>query len=124
MYLIRREDAPVFNMPGLTVAGFASPSRGAAQVSTWRLELAPGSEGVEHSVDREEIFMALSGNALARLGGEEVELRPGDALIVPPGIAFSLGNPGATAFSAIAVAPVGVRARIAEGASFSPPWTE
>jgi len=124
MYLIRREDAPVFNLPGLTVAGFASPSRGAAELSTWRLELAPGTEGVEHSVDREEIFMALSGNAVARLGGKEIELRPGDALIVPPGKAFSLGNPGSIAFSAIAVAPAGIRARMGESASFSPPWTE
>jgi mannose-6-phosphate isomerase-like protein (cupin superfamily) len=79
---------------------------------------------VAHSVDREEIFVALAGCAVATLGDERIELRAGDTLIVPPGQMFSLGNPGPDAFDAVAIAPVGIRARMLTGESFAPPWTE
>jgi mannose-6-phosphate isomerase-like protein (cupin superfamily) len=86
--------------------------------------VSPGAPGVAHSVDREEIFLALSGTALATLGDERHELRAGDVLIVPAGQTFSLANPNSAAFEAIAIAPVGVRATIPGGAAFAPPWTE
>jgi mannose-6-phosphate isomerase-like protein (cupin superfamily) len=124
MPLIRAEDAPKFSLPGLLVTGLAAPSRGARESSVWRLEVAPGAAGVEHTVDREEIFVALGGTALATLGGERLELRPGDTFVVPKGELFSIGNPGAVPFEALAVAPVGVRAAMPDGETFAPPWTE
>jgi mannose-6-phosphate isomerase-like protein (cupin superfamily) len=124
MPVIFQKDAPSFSLPGLSVLGLAAPSRGATESSVWRLSLAAGSPGTEHSVDREEIFVVLSGRALARLGGEEIELAAGDTLIVPPGQPFSLSNRGAEACEALAVAPAGVRARIGGGEPFAPPWTE
>lgn len=124
MPVIRAENAPSFSLPGLSVTGLAAPSRGSAETSAWRLSIAPGAPGVPHSVDREEIFLALGGTATATLGDERFELRAGDVLIVPPGQLFSLANQGATAFEAIAIAPVGVRARLPGGEAFAPPWTE
>jgi mannose-6-phosphate isomerase-like protein (cupin superfamily) len=121
---IRAEQAPTFNLPGLSFTGLAAPSRGARECSVWRLQIAPGTPGAPHSLDREEIFVALAGCALCTLGTEEVELRAGDALIVPAGQAFSLANLGGEPFEAVAVARVGVQATMPEGGSFAPPWTE
>jgi quercetin dioxygenase-like cupin family protein len=124
MPVIFEKDAPTFSLPGLVVRGLAAPSRGSCLTSVWRLCLAPGAAGAEHSVDREEIFVALRGRAVAQLGSERVELGAGDTLIVPAGQPFSLSNPGADPFEALAAAPVGLRACLTQGEPFAPPWTE
>jgi len=124
MPVIRAEDAPRFSLPGLTVTGLAAPSRGARETSVWRLSIPPGTPGVEHAVDREEIFVVLGGTGFVALGNERFELCPGDTFVVPKGEPFSLGNPGSVPFEALAVAPVGVRAAMPDGEPFAPPWTE
>lgn len=122
MPIIKSSDAPVFEIPGLTVTGFAAPSRGALETSTWRLVLAPGSPGAVHSVDREEIFVVLDGTVHARLGDQSVDLTAGDTLIVPANTLFSLANTGTQPCTAIAMLPVGGRAAMPDGAPFVPPW--
>jgi mannose-6-phosphate isomerase-like protein (cupin superfamily) len=121
---ITRERARVFEQPGLTVTGLASPTRGASENTVWRLSLAPGTEGAVHRVDREEIFVALTGTAQLRLGDELFELRAGEAFIVPKLSWFSLTNQGSRAFEAVAVLPVGGRAALLQGEPFTPPWAE
>jgi mannose-6-phosphate isomerase-like protein (cupin superfamily) len=122
MPIIRASTAPTFTMPGLAVTGLASPSRGARETCAWRLTLEPGAPGATHSVDREEIFVAIAGRALATVGGVEHELATGDALVVPAGEPFALANPGDEPFQAIVAFPVGGRAAMPEGDAFTPPW--
>jgi quercetin dioxygenase-like cupin family protein len=122
MPIIKSSDAPQFEIPGLTVTGLASPSRGATETSTWQLVIAPGAPGALHSCDREEIFVVLSGTARATLGEQQLELSPGDTLIVPAHTPFSLANPGTDPCTAIAMLPVGGRAAMPGGAPFVPPW--
>jgi quercetin dioxygenase-like cupin family protein len=123
MPVIRSSDAPQFTIPGLTVTGLAAPSRGARETCVWRLALDANTPGAPHSLDREEIFVVLSGRAVAAIGDDTVELAPGDALIVPAQQAFSLANPHAEPFEAIAVLPVGGLAAMPAGTPFAPPWT-
>jgi quercetin dioxygenase-like cupin family protein len=123
MPLIKASTAPTFDMISqLQVVGLAAPSRGAVETCVWRITLAPGAPGAPHSVDREEIFVALSGEARVQVGGEDVVLLSGDALVIPAGQSFSLSNPGPEAFTALAVQPVGGRATLPGGEPFSPPW--
>jgi mannose-6-phosphate isomerase-like protein (cupin superfamily) len=75
-------------------------------------------------VDREEIFIALAGQARAQVGDELVDLLPGDTLIVPPGQTFALGNAGSEEFVAVTVLPVGGRACMPGGEPFVPPWAQ
>ena len=124
MPIIKSPDAPVFDAPYLSVTGLAAPSRGSRETCVWRLELAPGAPGTVHSVDREEIFVGLAGRASAAIGGETIDVGPGDALIVPAGERFALANPGGEPFVAVAVLPVGGKASLSAGDAFSPPWTE
>jgi|SRR4051794_15732636 quercetin dioxygenase-like cupin family protein len=122
MLHIKSSAAPCFDLPSLSVLGLAAPTRGARETCVWRITLAPGTPGTPHSMDREEIFVALSGHAQVELGGQHAQLAPGDALIVPAGQSFSLSNPGGEAFTALAVSPVGARATLPGGEPFSPPW--
>jgi mannose-6-phosphate isomerase-like protein (cupin superfamily) len=123
MPIVRSAAAPQFVIPGLTVTGLAAPSRGARETCVWRLSLAGQTPGTVHSVDKEEIFVVLTGHAVATLDGDTFELAPGDALIVPAQHPFSLGNPHPEPFEAIAVLPVGGLAAMPAGAPFAPPWT-
>ena len=89
----------------------------------WRLAIAPHTQGTLHRVDREEIFVALSGRAIAEVGGESIPLAAGDALVVPAHAPFSLANPHDEPFEAIAALPVGGLAAMPGGEPFAPPWT-
>ena len=123
MHLIKASAAPVFEIPGLSVIGHAAPSCGAAETCVWRITLAPGTPATPHAIDREEIFVALSGAASVELDGREQVIAPGDTLVVPAGQTFALSNPNAEPFTALAVLPVGGRALLPGGEPFSPPWT-
>jgi len=123
MLLVKSSLAPAFDIPGLRIVGLAAPSRGAAETCVWRITLAPRTPGTAHSVDREEIFVGLSGEARVEVGGEGAVLGAGDAVVIPAGQSFSLANPGAEPFMALVVLPVGGKAVLPDGEPFSPPWT-
>jgi quercetin dioxygenase-like cupin family protein len=126
MPLIRATDAPCFRLADAAhtvFTGLASPSRGARETSVWRVALAPGTPANAHSLDHEEVIVGLSGQAVARIDDDEYAVGAGDTMIVPSGAAFSLANPHADLFEAMAVLPVGARASIGNGEWFMPPWT-
>jgi quercetin dioxygenase-like cupin family protein len=123
MHLIKAAAAPAFELPGLSVVGLAAPSRGASETCVWRITLAPGTPATPHAISREEIFVALSGEARVELDGRNQALAPGDTLVVPAGETFSLSNPGAEPFTALAMVPVGGQAVFPSGERFTPPWT-
>src|SRR3954462_1092568 len=106
MPIITPEDAPTFDAGGATITGLASPSRGAADVATWRIRFDAGHESPKHSLDREEGFVVLSGAVTARYEDREETAAAGGALIVAPGEEFSLvASDGAA--DAVCMLPVG-----------------
>jgi quercetin dioxygenase-like cupin family protein len=125
MPVIFAADAPTFKLADAAhtvFTGLASPSRGALETSVWRVALAPGTPSAPHSLDHEEIVVALAGQAVASISGTEYAIGPGDAIIVPAGAPFSLQNPHTAAFEALAVLPVGARAQMGPDQWFTPPW--
>ena len=121
MTLVSSTTAPRFDLDGTHVIGLASPSRGAAETSVWRLTLDPGASSPEHTLDREEVFVALAGTARAVIDGRVTDVCAGDALIVPPAVPFTIANPGPEAFEAVTCLPVGGTATVA-GEPMTPPW--
>lgn len=120
---ISAADAPTFTLHGTEFTGLAAPSRGATENAVWRVAVAPGhAKGIPHQLSREEILVAVAGEAVAKIGGIEHAFKAGDAIIIPAFTDFSLGNPGDQPFEAIAIFPVGGRAMIAGEAPFTPPW--
>jgi quercetin dioxygenase-like cupin family protein len=126
MPVISASDAPRFNLadaPQTVFTGLASPSRGARETSVWRVALAAQTPASGHALDHEEVIVALAGQAVAHIDGDEYAVAAGDTIIVPAGATFSLANPHADLFEAMAVLPVGARASIGNGEWFMPPWT-
>jgi mannose-6-phosphate isomerase-like protein (cupin superfamily) len=78
--------------------------------------------GEAHHLDQEEVFVAIEGEAVATVDGEELPFRAGDALVVPACTSVSIGNPHAERFVAVAVLPVGGQASWGDGQYFTPPW--
>jgi quercetin dioxygenase-like cupin family protein len=123
MHLIKRSDAPTFEAGGTSVLGYAAPSRGAAELSVWQIELAPGSTSPLHHMDREEVFLGVGGHAVAEVDGARHDLGAGDCLILPAGTDFTLHVPGEEPYRALACVPAGALATMADdGATFVPPW--
>jgi mannose-6-phosphate isomerase-like protein (cupin superfamily) len=120
--IISSDDAPIFRQDGVTAVGYASPSRGATDLSLWRLSLAPGETSPRHSLSREEVFLALAGSAVATIDGDEHPFGGGDCLVVAAGAAFVLaaGDEGLDAVCAMAAG--GKATLLPDGPTISPPW--
>lgn len=122
MYLIAAKDAPRFELPGVEFTGLASPSRGSDEVCTWRITVSAGLRSPQsHTLDRDEIFMVLSG--AIQLAPDAPVLRAGDAAVVPAGEAIQLINPQAEPAEAYVVVRAGFAAAMEDGTAIdTPPW--
>jgi quercetin dioxygenase-like cupin family protein len=118
--VITPEDAPTFDAGGATITGLASPSRGALDTAAWRIRFDPDHVTPRHSLDREEVFVVLSGALTARYAEHAETARAGGALIVPAGLEFSLAAEDGPA-EAVCTFPVGGTA-VLDGERITPPW--
>jgi mannose-6-phosphate isomerase-like protein (cupin superfamily) len=120
--IIPFEDAPTFTQGGTVATGYASPSRGARDVSLWRLALAPEETSPPHTLSHEEVFLALDGSGTATLDGAEEAFAAGDCLIVPAGVPFVL-RAGAAGLGAVCAMAAGGQATLMpDGPTITPPW--
>jgi mannose-6-phosphate isomerase-like protein (cupin superfamily) len=122
MSVIRSNDAPVFEVPGFSIHALSAPSRGAAELCTWRLRVAPGADSGAHSLDREEVFVLLKGTLVARIDGVEHEVVENDALVVPAHTEFSIGNNRDVPCEAVVCVPAGLTGKMGGVSIGTPPW--
>jgi quercetin dioxygenase-like cupin family protein len=120
--VIRHEHAPRFGDAGTAITGYASPTRGSATVSAWKVELQPGASSPDHELTHGEAFLVLSGRATFDVEGRRHVLAAGDAICVPPDTEFRLANEDEEPFAAICCMAAGGRARIGDGEPAAPPW--
>jgi mannose-6-phosphate isomerase-like protein (cupin superfamily) len=115
-------EAPRFQLPGIEFTGLASPSRGSADVCTWRLTLEPGLTSPEpHTLDRDEIFMVLRGTIRLSPDGEAVSA--GDVAVVPAGRPIQVANVGDGEAQVVVAIVAGFTAAAADGSPIgTPPW--
>jgi mannose-6-phosphate isomerase-like protein (cupin superfamily) len=122
MPVITAPASPSHELPGTRFTALASPSRGTTENSVWRVSLTPGTAPTAHCVTREEIFVITRGHGAATLDGKTHALGPGDTLVVPPRVAFSVEAHGPEPLEAIVCLPVGGQAMLPGGEPFTPPW--
>lgn len=84
--IVRRADARHTTTPNATMTTLASPTLGASRQALWRVEMAPGAVGPDHVMAGEQIWTVVGGGARVAVGGEPVELGPGDTLVLPAGV--------------------------------------
>jgi quercetin dioxygenase-like cupin family protein len=120
---ISNTNPPRFEIPGASFVSVAAPSRGSTENAMWRTTVAPNTVGLEHHVTREEIVVAIRGQGVVLIGGDQYPLSPGDAFAVPAFTDFRLGCASDEAFEALTVLPAGARAVVPGKPSFQPPWS-
>jgi mannose-6-phosphate isomerase-like protein (cupin superfamily) len=122
MTVIRGADAPRFELPGVRFVGLASPSRGSAELCTWRITVDAGLVSPSsHSLDRDEVFMVTAGEV--RITPDGTVVRAGDVAVVPAGSPIRLENPGNTPAEAFVAVLSGFTAVGEDGSPIgSPPW--
>lgn len=118
---VTADSAPRFENEHATFVGLAAPSRGSKENSAWRLTLKPGTDAPPHALDREEIFIALSGNMTVVMGEETFTVAAGDALIVPAHQPFAMST-GEEPFEAVVILPVGGQGLIPGQPPVIAPW--
>lgn len=120
--VISSQDAQTFQQDGVTAVGYASPSRGASELSLWRPSLVAGEASPAHSLSRQEVFLALEGSAVAGIDGAAHAFAAGDCLVVPIDTPFTLvaGDAGLEAVCAMVAG--GQATILPAGPTITPPW--
>ncbi|NUS72870.1 MAG: cupin domain-containing protein [Corynebacteriales bacterium] len=104
------------------MTSIATPSRGTAEISTWRVEMEAGAQGPAHTISREQIWAILDGSATVTIDSGTHEVRAGDALVLPPTETrqITAGNEG---LQALVSMPAGGHATIPGNSAVHPlPW--
>jgi quercetin dioxygenase-like cupin family protein len=113
---------PTHEVGGTLFTSLATPTRGSRRTSVWQVELPPGTTPTSHQLTDEEIFVVLEGVARVELDRVGSDAGPGDAVVVPAGVTFGLGNDGDVPARLLCCFPVGGQALLPGGEPFTPPW--
>ena len=122
MPVIAAPAGPTHELGATKFTSLATPSLGSQRTSVWQVEIPAGEAPTPHELTDEEIFVVLEGAATVTIDGAASSAGVGDAIVVPPGVPFALGNAGAQALRLLCCLPVGGQAVLPGGEPFTPPW--
>ncbi|MEV6110824.1 cupin [Streptomyces sp. NPDC051940] len=124
MYVVGESEQRTTRTATGTMFGLAAPSQGSAEVSTWRVALGAEAATPVHVIDREQVWMPLSGEFEIESEGGTGRAKAGQAIVVPGGAVRRLKAVGGPAEALVAM-PVGGRAMLPGGTDKIPlPWAE
>ncbi|MFI7544066.1 cupin domain-containing protein [Actinoplanes sp. NPDC049599] len=122
MPVIREQDAVRHELHGAAFHSYVAPSSGSRELCAWRLDVAAGTTGVPHRVNREEVLLVLTGELTATIGDNRTTVRAGEVAFVPAGALFGLDNVSDAPAAAWVTTSIGLEATLADGSLISPPW--
>jgi quercetin dioxygenase-like cupin family protein len=118
------EERTIRNPAGGYAAALAGPSQGSQEISTWRVVMEPGSDAPVHSIDKEQIWMPLTGAFEFVVEGETTLVKAGQALVVPAEVFRSFRAVDAQAQALCAMVVGGTGAMPGNDARVPLPWAE
>jgi len=111
--------------PNAAMESLATPSRGSTALSTWRVRMDAGQAGPVHAVDREQVWMVISGSLAVTCDGRTETAEAGEAVLLPPDVLRRLGTtPGDGGVEALVVMEAGGGAVTEDGTRHRLPWAE
>lgn len=124
MNVVSESEQRTTRTPSGAMFGLAAPSQGSTEISTWRVELGAGSSTPVHIIDREQVWMPLSGGFTVTVDGVDGQVKAGEALAIPAGAVRQLTAVGDT--QALVAMAVGGKASIPgnEDNKLPLPWAE
>ncbi|MEU2251508.1 cupin domain-containing protein [Streptomyces sp. NPDC019224] len=120
MYVVSEADARTTRTAAATMFGLAAPSQGSTELCTWRVEMSADNATPVHEIDREQIWMPLSGAFEVTIGDEVETVKAGQAVIVPGGATRQLKALEDT--QALVAMVAGGQATTPDGTKVTPPW--
>ncbi|GAA1703879.1 cupin domain-containing protein [Fodinicola feengrottensis] len=122
MRVISETEDRTVTTPNAVMASLAGPSQGSAALSTWSVRMAAGASGPVHIIDREQVWMLLSGALAFTADGETGTATAGQAVVVPAGVTRQI-RAGDTPAEALVCMPVGGQVTVPGDDSWRPlPW--
>ena len=108
--IIQAGDGKALSLRGTQVAYKAEGERPGGGPTFLEFTAAPGFSTGDHVHSRiEEIFYVVEGEFQIRAGDRTLRAKPGDFVLVPPGVPHGFGNPdGASAKMVLLISPAGV----------------
>ncbi|MGV9851859.1 cupin domain-containing protein [Streptomyces sp. NPDC003442] len=124
MYVVDESEQRTTRTPSGAMFGLAGPSQGSAEVSTWRVRLDAEMATPVHIIDREQVWMAVSGEFEVVANGETEQVKAGQAVILPAGAVRRLKAVGSPAEAFVAMG-VGGKAMVPGSEDKIPlPWAD
>ncbi|WP_431913637.1 cupin domain-containing protein [Nonomuraea jabiensis] len=118
MSVVMAADSRKTETPNGIMTTLASPTQGGATgQAMWRVDAKPGMVGPVHAFDVELVWTWLEGSAVVELGGERVEVGPGDTMVLPADVSRQMFADAERGFVSIVVAPAGAQAYNPSGLS-------
>jgi quercetin dioxygenase-like cupin family protein len=109
--------------PNAVMTTVASPTQGPTfQLSLWRVAMNSGQQGPRHVFDREQVWHVLAGEIEIEVSDEPVRLRPGDALVLPAGVARQVTAVSDTEIVVSGLSDAIVTAPGQDAPRGTPPW--
>ncbi|MGW1465554.1 cupin domain-containing protein [Streptomyces sp. NPDC002308] len=124
MHVISESEQRTTVSPAGSMFALAGPSRGSSELSTWRVEFHEGAAGPVHTVDREQVWMPLSGVLGVEVGGVTERVAAGQALVLPAGAMRQLTAPEGRMVALVAMAAGGTAARPGDDTRIPLPWAQ
>ncbi|MFG3025563.1 cupin domain-containing protein [Streptomyces sp. NPDC048254] len=122
MPFIRSHEAVVHEIHGARFVSYVRPGTGSRDLAAWRGEIPAGTVGPAHVISHEETFYVLSGRLRLTIDAETAELGVGDAAVAPAGSELAVANTTDQPAHMWVTTRVGLRAKLADGNTITPPW--
>lgn len=112
-----------FDLHDATFTSYVSSASGATQLAAWRTDISPRTPGRTHSMSQEECLYVLAGDLDIEIDDERFTATAGDAVLVPAGASFRLGNNTDQPAQAWVTTLLGMTATL-DGEELRPPWAQ
>jgi mannose-6-phosphate isomerase-like protein (cupin superfamily) len=109
MQIIKIDDVPELELPGLRHRTLAGPRNGMKQGEVWTQIAEPGGATPVHRHDCEEVVIVLTGSGVCKCEDGDYTFGPRSVMIIPPNVVHQIintGNEPITGFGFLTMAPV------------------
>ncbi|MFD3686221.1 cupin domain-containing protein [Nocardiopsis sp. NPDC058631] len=124
MVIITETGARTTSTPAGVMAALAGPSQGSHHLSTWRVRMAADAASPEHVIDRDQVWMPVSGKFGVSVDGEESEMAPGQAALIPAGAVRRVHTGEEHGEALVCMVPGGRATVVGRKGSVPLPWAE
>lgn len=123
MHVITPSQDSTTTTPNAVMTTLAAPSSGSTELSTWRVSMRTDARGPEHALDREQVWMPLSGALEVTCEGRVEKVETGQALVVPAGVLRQFGAPFGDVEALVAMRAGGI-VSVPGGETRPLPWAQ